>query len=799
MDESEMRRLERGARVARERAGIAMEPQAGQARASASLRRSPRRACQKILGGASLLRAYLDRVKGLEPKESSLSRAVWAMDMQSVAIWVSRGGAASAAGKSEAVSAVATAAALGWVDGLNLLLSVPSVAWEAATAQEAGGAFGRASSLAGAEPEFSEIAAPLKHAQTSSAESLSLLYWDYGSLSVDRAGFKYTALGFACMNGEVEAGKILIKNWSESQESGRADRALPPSALFNFGDHPRDPSRVAGWENAVIFALMSAEPLAAKTLALAGGGTPALAKELRWAVAEKDKSAIAALVESSHSGAYLEPAREMLAHLVSMDSLAPAERSDLSNAGWLGGGEQEQRLEIDARRRVAEYLSDARASRKKPAIKDLIEAVLARDSTSTAAWVAAPERWASLGSGKMRDAEVAINLAAAIGWRDGLRLLDSFALGRGGMDECELLKNKHGQRLWAPKKAKLGKPRSSEWTAEQTDAPRRALSALGFAAMNENVEAAKIIVRGLLENKRWEGAFRMDVVFCGPDGPLEEPAGCGANAIIYSIISPELGLGVAMTLAKAGAGSFALADELSWAVAHSRLDAAKMLVRENSLAREVNKKIGQDLLGMAIDKGSAELAIMLLEQGVDSSNFLIHGMPLSAALRLSNVECLAILSEKGQCMTEQDRRALAGFYKEARSPEQDAALPIENQKQEGGVGEAAAAGESVELEGLSAEDQHAHGADLARKEGLESAGGEKRIAVSEAIRELESFEEIVAQMGLRIKELIKGLREQDDPAAPSKTMESELRKMRERAARASQAIAKTALGARREP
>lgn len=476
--------------------------------------------------------------------------------------------------------------------------------------------------------------------------------------------------------------------------------------------------------------------------------------------------------------------------------------------------ETESERELGKQRIVDEVLRNARAGRAKPATADLESAVLAKDLASTIAWVASGKRWASkinVFSKRAAEAEHAMSLAAAMGWTEGLRVAGSFDMGSfGAWSRSKRLVNDEGREMWVPMAASTRHGEMKGWREDGEDRENRELSAMGFAAINKNVDALKFMTR----------RFRVVAEKIGPiqNGPI--PAGWvfrkankGAvgpyagmdNAMLFSIMAGDMGS--AKALAMAGAGSPGLGEELAWAAKHSLPDVATMLVEVDPQSKALKGAIGQNLLSLSIDKGRAELARMLLDLGVDSSKFMIHGMSLAAVVNLSKAECLAAVAAGGEDMGERARRSLLAF---ARAAESRKALPapmasrsedLGQKNNENNGGELASKGSSEESvaageEGLLPERSQA-------RKAKESMGGDNGYAVSEAMRELEGFEAIAGQMGGRIRALIAGLQDgaQDAFSEPPKTIGATVRKMRERAEAASQAIAKASStqGARREP
>ena len=469
-----------------------------------------------------------------------------------------------------------------------------------------------------------------------------------------------------------------------------------------------------------------------------------------------------------------------------------------------GGGasfwaeQTEEARELGEQRIVDGVLKNAKAGGATPATASLESAVLAKDLPSAIAWVASGMRWSSkinIFSKRAAEAEHAMSLAAAMGWVDGLRLAGSLDMGSfGAWSRAKRLVNDELREMWVPMEANTQCGEMRGWWDGSLDRQGRECSAMGFAAINGNVDALKFLAHRFRMVAKKSGPIPAGWLFRQTNSGLAgRPYGGMENAILFSIMAGDMGS--AKTLAMAGAGSEGLGEELAWAAKHSLPDVAAMLVEAHPQSSALKGAVGQSLLSLCVDKGSAELARALLELCVDSSKFMIHGMPLAAVASLSKAECLAAAG--GVDTGERDRHLLLAFAQAAESREAAPALDesgSEDLSQKlGGAEEAskAPAQESVAADegGFWPESF------LARKE-KESIGEEKSSAVSEAIRELEGFEAIAGAMGGRIRALIAGLPGggQDAPSEPPRTIGLAVRKLRERADAASRAIAKAGSG-----
>lgn len=425
---------------------------------------------------------------------------------------------------------------------------------------------------------------------------------------------------------------------------------------------------------------------------------------------------------------------------------------------------------------------------------NLAAAVLDKDMAWVVAWVASGKKWTSkinVFNKRAVEAEHAMTLAAAIGWTDGLKAIGSSdASLMGAWATAKRFVNDAGGQVWAPAGTMKG------WREDGKDEANRECSAIGFAAINGNVEAVSFLAQRLRgEERGGRLAVPTDKVFRkGQNPPGLWALNRNKNAILSSILARDVDS--AKTLAMAGAGSAGLAEEFAWAAKHSLVSMATMLIEAQPKSSAIRGRIGQMLLALAIEKGSPKLAGMLLELGVNASVFLIHGMRLETVVKLSRSECLAAIAKGGEDMAERDRRRLRAF---AQAAVADEAPALENKAKEGAVGCAESKGdppvnEAFVQEGLLAK--------VAKEENFSATpeihGGEKSRDVASALVELEEFEAIVAQMGARIRALIGGLQE-GAAGEPPRTIGLAVRKMRERAAGASEAIAKAGLNGRKEP
>ena len=148
--------------------------------------------------------------------------------------------------------------------------------------------------------------------------------------------------------------------------------------------------------------------------------------------------------------------------------------------------------------RLAAYVDSAREAKARPPTKNLWKAVAASDLASTAAWVVAGEKTGAklmkMFGGRAGEGSDALALAAALGWTDGVRLLlgtpsipsdlhwRALPLLRGALENSE----------WWPRRA--GEPAAKTSEFPQWAKIERFYTPLGFALVNEETDAAKILV-----------------------------------------------------------------------------------------------------------------------------------------------------------------------------------------------------------------------------------------------------------------------------------------------------------------
>lgn len=459
-----------------------------------------------------------------------------------------------------------------------------------------------------------------------------------------------------------------------------------------------------------------------------------------------------------------------------------------------GNGDGRSAEQASARaQRVDDALNAARSSRTAPAIKDLSAAVLARDLASAASLVVAGKTFASkinfMGASMREEAaKSAFQLAAAIGWADGLILLRSSDRERATPQPSKLIENSlSGQKYRVPKDFKTKAFRKDGWMERAEILVQRAYTPLGFAITNGHQEAATILVQSLRKNSGIDEALETRHVSRRLDQARSE-GDCENNAIVFAM--NEGSIKEAQILAQAGAGGPNLGAELMWAARNRAREEAKMLISINPQSPTLKGVVGQALLELAVNEADGELTRMLVGQGAASTEISIYGMPLIEALALSREECVEIMRANQGRLIKRDQKALAAFALAA--PKKPLALRINE------------AGQRVESKKAAIEEQALPSEKMPEIEDelAPSVAGGPQELVADAIRELQGFDEIVSQMGLRIKALIKGLEAAGagpDSAPPPRAIGFEVRKMRERAEQANQAIAKASAAVRKEP
>lgn len=452
--------------------------------------------------------------------------------------------------------------------------------------------------------------------------------------------------------------------------------------------------------------------------------------------------------------------------------------------------------EAQAEEQLARAREERRSGRK-PAIKNIAEAVLTKNLKSTASWIVAGEAVASklnvLG-GRSAAAADAFHLAASLGWMDGMRLLGPLVGVAGAIKRKPfqvVVSERSGREIKVPRGISPEILILNKWRATPAQdgaKPNETLgyTALGFACLNERPDVAKFLVGMFRRAYELSSSLSINAICAYPRQVtpwLVED--CENNAILYALV--RMDVGAAKTLIMAGAGSVGSVDEFAWALRRGRTDVVRMLLEANPQSRVITTSVGPQLLALAIDKADAALARMLLDEGVDGSKTAIHGMSAAAALALSGEECLALVDGARETMRARDIRALLAFAEAAprAAAGQAAASPL---------GQSSPVVEEPRGR-IEDEPEAASAGDLVRAEG-------RPAKVAEAIRELESFEQIVLQMGSRLRTIIQSLESEGEGTElelPRKAIGSEVRRMRERAAGAVQAIAKAGASCRGEP
>lgn len=496
-------------------------------------------------------------------------------------------------------------------------------------------------------------------------------------------------------------------------------------------------------------------------------------------------------------------------------------------------GNHPERHALSTEERLAAYLDFARSSKTKPPTKDLWKAVSKRDLESAAAWVVAGEkpsaRLAEMFGRRSAARSEALGFAAAIGWADGVKLL----LGPPSIDDVLLWDARPLQGTFSEEKAEWSwRPERYGEHAQNEQfegnnmwaAGRRCYTALAFAVVNKNTESAKALIEHYREKNNdlaalpvWmlcrptqnhrlatdPAPFRKQSTGFKGEGNIgvhhvEDSIHCGNNAAIFAM--QELPMEMARALVLAGGGSAELADEFWWAAQQGRTAEARMLLSASPQSAALRGKIGKALVEMAVKKGDAELAKSLALHGVDISCLFIHSLKLEKALGMSHGECSDYLKQNGWTLNEQDRGSLMAFAENAQARERtlEARGALESahgqQEERAGWPELCGRVEGPSDGGLG---ENALGAN---KAGRDAASDDKQRRVDAAVRELEDFGEIVAQMGRRIKDIIAELKDDGTGQALEEApaiAEAKVAAMRERAAEARQAIAKAGSASRR--
>lgn len=793
---------------------------------------------------------------GSEEAITDVAGSVWRQRYHDISYWLKSGSSTGGmppnskwkwiGNEAEGARAVAIAGALGWVDAIRLLLAVPEIAKAAAVATQSGFAlpqegFPQHQHDAPKGGGF-ELAAPSRNSTSFKLEKPQApIHWgNEGDPSL--RSYKYTALGFACINGQERAAKVLVENHRLMTGCGGA---LRPAALFNFGDRACDGASAEGRENAIVWAWANGQEGVALALAVAGGGSLHMAEELEWAERSRNIEALEALMGLASAGpgaAKAMAALESLRGADPRDEAAPSERPEpFATApspapGETGLGHHKKDHVLRSAELVEAAVRGARRSRQPAKNPDFSVAMLERDLASAAAWVAADSKSASklaraVGSRGAAAAD-ALCVAAAMGWTDGVKL----ALAAPSMNEKGVgsaLRWGHwarGQGMGAPEWAPVA-PQSTPGGGQEPDASisqpsaAHAYTALGFASINLHVEAARALVHSLRHSRggggalpiaslrqevKRRGSFFFKAAGKGGAGAVAEVEDCRDNVVIFAMMN--MIPGAAQTLAEAGAGSPGLAQELAWAAKRGLLAEARMLVEACPQRAELSQGAGEDILALAIGAGDIGFAKNLARMGVDTSSVSIQGVPLAKAFMLDSAQCWEMLSSTDWDLDERERGMILALAKHARS-ERSAAQPEPNEEalargRQGADGLAEnppAQNSQAKKNGPEESSSLPSAAEQAEPASAFSAADLGAQSIAEAISELQGFEVMVAQMGTRIRQLIQGLeaRAELGPSAGPKGKPGEIglmvKQLKTRAGEASGAIAKASEMARRGP
>lgn len=266
------------------------------------------------------------------PETRDIAEAIKSFEQWSVAVWVadwSRRNAWSNK-KSRALAALNMAAAIGFEEGLLMLLSIPEVS---AAALDSGVFWFQASeaeALRLRQPEGKPLWLPKSekgNCQAMKAASQRPALASPGPENVAGSS-KYTALGFACINGQYGAAKILIENERLRAGARHAGAALRGSMVFVLhGDsNAKTRTDISG---AVAHALLKKEYDVARVLGMGGAGSEGLVLEMEISAKIGDLHAAALLMQLgvNFGFGYLKNTREeLLAKAIAQKRIDIAQR-----------------------------------------------------------------------------------------------------------------------------------------------------------------------------------------------------------------------------------------------------------------------------------------------------------------------------------------------------------------------------------------------------------------------------------------------------------------------------------------
>lgn len=255
----------------------------------------------ELLGLARLAKLGSEKSRPAETKD--IAAAVRSFDSWSVAVWVAgwkeRGSWTIKKARKQALAGVKCAAAIGFEEGLRMLLSIPEVASAALDT----GDFWFLASDDEAKRLRQKAEAPL-WLPKSERGSVSESKWGKqapawaDSRRSGSGAIKYTALGFACINGHESSARVLIENERlyADPKLEKAQLRLSAIAMLHGDSEARTRTELHA---SVIYALLKKEYPLATMLIMGGAGSDGLIPEMEKAAEQGDLVAATILMQGS--------------------------------------------------------------------------------------------------------------------------------------------------------------------------------------------------------------------------------------------------------------------------------------------------------------------------------------------------------------------------------------------------------------------------------------------------------------------------------------------------------------------
>lgn len=285
----------------------------------------------ELLMFARLAKAGL--AKRAQPETKDIATAVRSFDSWSVAVWVAgweeRGSWTIKKARKQALAGVKCAAAIGFEEGLRMLLSIPEVASAALDT----GDFWFLASDDEARRLRQKAEAPLWLPKSESG-SVSESKWGkqkpaFADSRRSGAGaIKYTALGFACVNGHESSARVLIENERLYADPKLDKEQLRLSAIAMLHGDGEARTRTE-FHASVIYALLKKEYPLATMLIMGGAGSDGLISEMERAAEQGDLVAATIIMQGSVNfgfGYQKTTREELLAHAIKQERIDVAQK-----------------------------------------------------------------------------------------------------------------------------------------------------------------------------------------------------------------------------------------------------------------------------------------------------------------------------------------------------------------------------------------------------------------------------------------------------------------------------------------